>query len=147
MLASAEFVKKHNLQDKAVEILGMEMATDLSSTFNENSCIKLVSGLTVKTREKKPAFSQVSLHRRRRGGHVLVRKNTFTDVLTIPVTSPTSERTFSALRRLKNYLRTTMKQDGLNNCHTLDTMTSLPPSLRLNRINTVCYTIELLYPR
>ena len=84
MLASAEFVKKHNLQDKAVEILGMEMATDLSSTFNENSCIKLVSGLTVKSREKEPAFSQVSLHRRRsRGGtppHVLVPKNTFTDV-------------------------------------------------------------------
>ena len=146
MLASAEFVKKHNLQDKAVEILGMEMATDLSSTFNENSCIKLVSGLTLKTREKKPAFSQVSLHRRR-SGHILVRKYIFTDVLTIPVTSPTSERTFSALRRLKNYLRTTVKQDGLNNCHTLDTMTSLRPSLRLNRINTVCYTIELLYPR
>ena len=32
--------------------------------------------------------------------------------LTIPVTSATSERTFSAL---KNYLRTTMKQDHLNN--------------------------------
>ena len=84
VLASAEFVKKHNLQDKAVEILGMEMATDLSSTFNENSCIKLVSGLPVKSREKEPAFSQVSLHRRRskRGtpSHVLVPKNTFTDV-------------------------------------------------------------------
>ena len=127
MLASAEFVKKHNLQDKAVEILGMEMATDLSSTFNENSCIKLVSGLTVKTREKKPAFSQVSLHRRRsrRGGGVnppptfWCRKTLLPMYLTIPVTSATSERTFSALRRLKNYLRSTMKQDGLNNCHTL----------------------------
>ena len=32
--------------------------------------------------------------------------------LTIPVTSATSERTFSAL---KNYLRSTMKQDHLNN--------------------------------
>lgn len=36
--------------------------------------------------------------------------------LTVPVTSATSERTFSALRRLKNFLRSTMKQDRLNNC-------------------------------
>ena len=166
MLASAEFVKKHNLQDKAVEILGMEMATDLSSTFNENSCIKLVSGLTVKSREKEPAFSQVSLHRRRSRGtvvplatppHVLVPKNTFTDVFDNTGDITTSERTFSALRRLMNYLRSTMKQDRLNNClrmhcrksitDTLDIMTPVRPSLRLNRINTVCHTIELLYPR
>lgn len=43
VLASEEFVKKHGLEEKAVEILGMEMATDFGSTFNENSCIKLVS--------------------------------------------------------------------------------------------------------
>ena len=43
--------------------------------------------------------------------HVLMLNNTFTMYLTIPVTSATSERTFSALRRLKNYLRSTMKQD------------------------------------
>ena len=43
VLVSEEFVKKHGLEDKAVEILGMEMATDLGSTFNENSSIKLVS--------------------------------------------------------------------------------------------------------
>ena len=36
--------------------------------------------------------------------------------LTLPVASTTSERTFSALRRLKNYIRSTMKQDRLNNC-------------------------------
>jgi len=42
-LATDEFVKKHGLEDKAVEILGMEMATDFSSTFDENSSIKLVS--------------------------------------------------------------------------------------------------------
>ena len=160
MLASAEFVKKHNLQDKAVEILGMEMATDLSSTFNENSCIKLVSGLTVKSREKEPAFSQVSLHRRRSRGTVVplptpptfwCRKTLLPMYLTIPVTSATSERTFSALRRLKNYLRSTMKQDHLNNCllmhcrksitDTLDIITPVRPSLRLNRINTVGYIL------
>ena len=36
--------------------------------------------------------------------------------LTLHVASPTSERTFSALRQLKNYLRSTMKRDRLNNC-------------------------------
>ena len=54
--------------------------------------------------------------------------------VTTPVTSATSERTFSALRRLKNYQRSTMKQDRLKimiyllmHCHksitdTLDTV-------------------------
>ena len=36
--------------------------------------------------------------------------------LTIPVTQATSKRTFSTNRRLKNYLRSTMKQDRQNNC-------------------------------
>ena len=36
-------------------------------------------------------------------------------LLAIPVTSATAERTFSALRRLKNYLRSTMTQPRLNN--------------------------------
>ena len=34
--------------------------------------------------------------------------------LTIPMTTATAERSFSALRRLKNYLRTTMTQQRLN---------------------------------
>ena len=34
--------------------------------------------------------------------------------LTIPVTTATAERTFSTLRRLKNYLRTTMTEKRLN---------------------------------
>jgi acetyl-CoA acyltransferase len=42
ILCSEEFVKKHNLQDKAVEIAGMAMATDYNSTFDEKSCIKMV---------------------------------------------------------------------------------------------------------
>ncbi len=35
-------MKKHGLENKAVEILGMAMATDFPSTLTENSCIKLV---------------------------------------------------------------------------------------------------------
>ena len=34
--------------------------------------------------------------------------------LTVPVTSATAERSFSTLRRLKNYLRSTMTQKRLN---------------------------------
>lgn len=35
--------------------------------------------------------------------------------LTIPVTTASAERSFSALRRLKTYLRSTMTQNRLNN--------------------------------
>jgi acetyl-CoA acetyltransferase len=42
VVASEDFVKKHGLQAKAVEILGMAMATDFESTFSEKSCIKMV---------------------------------------------------------------------------------------------------------
>jgi sterol carrier protein 2 len=42
ILASEAFVKQHGLQEKAVEILGMTMITDLPSTFGEKSSIKLV---------------------------------------------------------------------------------------------------------
>ena len=50
-----------------------------------------------------------------RGPHALVLKSTKMN-LTIPVTWATSERPFSALRWLKNYLRSTTKHDCLNNC-------------------------------
>lgn len=42
ILASEEFVRRHKLEKQAVEILGIEMGTDLSSTFQESSCIKMV---------------------------------------------------------------------------------------------------------
>ena len=41
ILASEDFVKKHGLQDKAVEILGMAMTTDYPSSY-EGSMIKMV---------------------------------------------------------------------------------------------------------
>ena len=51
-----------------------------------------------------------------------VIKNMFSEVhsflllfLTLPVTSATAERTFSVLRRLKTYLRSTMSQERLHN--------------------------------
>ena len=41
--------------------------------------------------------------------------------LTLPVTSATSEGTFSTLRRLTNYLRSTIKQDRLKKLEQLPT--------------------------
>uniref|UniRef100_A0A8D2M9U1 acetyl-CoA C-acyltransferase n=1 Tax=Zonotrichia albicollis TaxID=44394 RepID=A0A8D2M9U1_ZONAL len=42
ILANEEFVKRHKLQPKAVEILAQVMATDYPSTFEGNSCMKMV---------------------------------------------------------------------------------------------------------
>lgn len=42
VLASEDFVRRHKLENQAVEIVGMEMSTDLPSTFSERSCIKIV---------------------------------------------------------------------------------------------------------
>ncbi|KAF4797199.1 Non-specific lipid-transfer protein [Turdus rufiventris] len=42
ILANEEFVKRHKLQPKAVEILAQVMATDYPSTFEEKSCLKMV---------------------------------------------------------------------------------------------------------
>uniref|UniRef100_A0A8D0DVI3 Sterol carrier protein 2 n=1 Tax=Salvator merianae TaxID=96440 RepID=A0A8D0DVI3_SALMN len=42
VLASEEFVRKNGLESKAVEILAQEMTTDFPSSFEENSCIKVV---------------------------------------------------------------------------------------------------------
>lgn len=43
VLASEAFVRKHHLESQAVEIVAQEMTTDTSSTFEENSCMKMVS--------------------------------------------------------------------------------------------------------
>ncbi|HET8945310.1 MAG TPA: lipid-transfer protein [Dehalococcoidia bacterium] len=42
VLASEEFVKKHGLQDKAIEILAQEMVTDMHDSFDSKSSIKLI---------------------------------------------------------------------------------------------------------
>lgn len=42
VLASERFVREHNLADRAIELAGIAMATDLTSSFDERSCIKLV---------------------------------------------------------------------------------------------------------
>ncbi|KAL4235600.1 sterol carrier protein 2 [Mactra antiquata] len=42
ILCSEEFVRAHNLESQAVEVVAMEMATDLPSAFKDKSCIKMV---------------------------------------------------------------------------------------------------------
>lgn len=42
ILVSEDFVHSHGLEKQAVEILGMEMATDVPSAFQDGSCIKMI---------------------------------------------------------------------------------------------------------
>lgn len=42
IVVSEDFVKAKGLEDQAVELLGIEMATDFPSTFEEQSCLKMV---------------------------------------------------------------------------------------------------------
>ncbi|XP_010889827.1 non-specific lipid-transfer protein [Esox lucius] len=42
VLASEDFVRSRGLEGQAVEILAQEMVTDVASTFQDNSCIKMV---------------------------------------------------------------------------------------------------------
>lgn len=53
VLATEAFVKKHNLQKQAVEIVGMEMATDLPSTFQDRSHLKIIGYDMTKYASKK----------------------------------------------------------------------------------------------
>lgn len=41
ILASERFVRSHGLEAQAVEILGMEMVTDTTASFADNSCMKI----------------------------------------------------------------------------------------------------------
>jgi acetyl-CoA acetyltransferase len=53
IVASEDFVRKHGLEDKAVEILGMTMTTDYQSSFSEKSDIKLIgSDMTMNAARK-----------------------------------------------------------------------------------------------
>ncbi|HVM97995.1 MAG TPA: lipid-transfer protein [Candidatus Acidoferrales bacterium] len=60
ILVSEDFVRKHNLQGKAVEILGMSMTTDFNSTFDEKSCMKMV-GYDLTTQAARKVYQQSGL--------------------------------------------------------------------------------------
>jgi len=52
-------------------------------------------------------------------------------ILVMPATNTSSERSFSALRRVKNYLRSTMAQDRLNHAMLLHCHKELTDDLNL----------------
>jgi acetyl-CoA acetyltransferase len=60
ILASEDFVKKHGLQARAVEIAGMAMATDTPSSFDEKSDIKLV-GFDMSRAAARKAYEQAGV--------------------------------------------------------------------------------------
>lgn len=62
VIASEEFVKKHKLEDRAVEIVALEMATDLPAAFNENQsdCMKLV-GFEMSQLAARKAFQKAGI--------------------------------------------------------------------------------------
>ncbi|XP_061587289.1 sterol carrier protein 2 [Cololabis saira] len=61
VLASEAFVRKHRLEGQAVEIVAQEMVTDLTSTFEENSCIKMV-GYDMSQAAAKKVFEAAGLN-------------------------------------------------------------------------------------
>ena len=59
-MASEKFVKQHKLEKNAIEILAMEMQSDVSSTFKEKSAIKLV-GFDMTKNAAERAFKKAGL--------------------------------------------------------------------------------------
>lgn len=53
IIASEDFVRRHKLEAQAVEIIGMEMATDFASTFTSKSSIVLIGSDMTKGAAKK----------------------------------------------------------------------------------------------
>ena len=61
VLASEDFVKKHNLQARAVEILALEMATDLPTSFQDQAdCMKIV-GFDMSQLAARKAFQKAGI--------------------------------------------------------------------------------------
>ncbi|EEC17467.1 putative 3-keto-acyl-CoA thiolase [Ixodes scapularis] len=60
LLVSEDVVRRLKLEGQAVEILSLEMSTDLPSAFSENSCIKMV-GFDMTQRAAQDAFRKAGL--------------------------------------------------------------------------------------
>ncbi len=62
VIASEEFVKKHKLEDRAVEIVALEMATDLPDIFDENrtDCMK-IAGYDMSQLAARKAFQKAGI--------------------------------------------------------------------------------------
>lgn len=56
-LCSEKFMLEHNLQDQAVEIIGISLRTDFESTFGQDSCMKLI-GYDVSRKAAEDVYQQ-----------------------------------------------------------------------------------------
>ena len=66
----------------------------------------------------------------------------FWPITTIPITTATAERSFSALRRIKTYLRSTMTEAKLNNVLLLHTHRELFDELDLVQIANMFVSVN-----
>ena len=116
-LESADFPEEFQLYNGDVDLAKLKtqllMLPDLIKTRN----LKYVNSLPIKKVTNVRTICDIM-------SEVGVAKELFSEVFrllqifyTLPVTTSTAERTFSALRRLKTYLRSTMSQARLN--HTM----------------------------
>lgn len=71
----------------------------------------------------------------------IVKKETFSNVfklmqiaLTIPVSSATCERSFSTMRRIKNWLRSRMSQDRFSNLSLINKESEMVGNLNLDDV-------------
>ena len=104
------------------------MMPELVKAANQKSSIKIrevtslstVCDMMNETSIGKVMFSEV---------HQLIRL-----YLTVPMTSATAERTLTTLRRLKNYLRSTMTQERLNHVIMLHTHKDRTDEIELTEI-------------
>jgi acetyl-CoA acyltransferase len=60
VIASERFVEEHDLGDRAIEIAGQSMVTDMSSTFDERSSIKIV-GYDMSKEAARSAYEQAEV--------------------------------------------------------------------------------------
>ena len=60
VIASERFVDEHDLWERAIEIAGQAMVTDMSSTFNERSSIKIV-GFDMSKEAARQAYEQAEV--------------------------------------------------------------------------------------
>lgn len=93
--------------DKGRFLSQLTMVSDLIKSAFQHNPIKSVTNV----RTIADAMNQSNIYKRMLGEIDKVLKIYFT----IPVTTATAERSFSSVRRLKTYLRSTMTQMRLNN--------------------------------
>ena len=96
----------------------IQMLPDLLKSYNQANPSQTINSVTIES--SKTMLSEV---------FQLLRI-----ILTMPITSATAERTFSTMRRLKNFLRSTMSQTLFNNLMLLHVQKDITDQIYLHNI-------------